>query len=353
MEEKTRPIYFKKPDGEITKLQNPAFLVGNGINYDEKDESSWTSLLISVLPQDIKEKISNEKEKAEYAKKDEKTKNKEALDKILKGLTYPEIAELADLSEEKTFSIKRQIANKINEIDKRNANNNKIHEKFVGFCEQNHIPILTTNFDHRLLSGLGIKKERAYSGQIETPHWFYTEEEKMNPRKISYRYPFRAYFAKERLKSEEINNEFAIWHIHGTKRYINSICINNVDYARNIAEIDKLIRHKNLIKENNWIGKHSWIDIFMKNDLVIVGFGLDYAETDIRWLLRERLVYQKFINQQGNQSRAATIYIYRKGHEDSDMPSGKKEFFDALDIDFVSMPQDDIYSLNKYLSTHK
>ena len=327
---------LKDKNGNPIELKQPAFLVGNGINLADDMSLSWSNLLIGILPK----KIRNEIQQAGKQK---------TLEQCLQGLTYPEIAELADLhykknannNKAKTPSIKRQICDS---LDNRR---NKTHKDFIDFCIKNNIPVLTTNFDHRLISNLKIKKKDG----IEMPFWFLTKEEKINKHLIPYQHPFRAYFAeKEFNDDDDINNKFAVWHVHGTKKYINSICINNVDYARNIAEIDKLIRNKEPIGEN-WVERHSWIDIFMRNDLVILGFALDSAETDIRWLLRERYIYLQYKNKNKPVS-TQTIYIYNQDKEAIEMPFGKKAFFDAFDIKCVPMKQNDIFKL-EYLSGKK
>ena len=84
----------------------------------------------------------------------------------------------------------------------------------------------------------------------------------------------------------------------------------------------------------------------MKNDLIILGLALKSQETDLRWLLRERYVYQKLTYKSENLF-ASTIYIYdtQKG-----IASGTKKLFESLGIICVPMNQDDIFNLEKYLS---
>lgn len=62
-------------------LHRPAFLIGNGINYVNKENNlSWTKLLIDLFPEKYRSKISKESSEVNLN---------------LDGLTYPEIAELA------------------------------------------------------------------------------------------------------------------------------------------------------------------------------------------------------------------------------------------------------------------
>lgn len=316
---------LKDEKGNPIKLNQPAFLVGNGINLaDGCNELKWNKLLSKVIfgTSDID------------------------IEQEFKGLNYPEIAELAELYQKNKTkkenikidpdkTIKKQICEEI--IKREEAKNkNEISKLFVTFCRDNNIPVLTTNFDHRLLLSLDITKEKSKNFEkkmIETPFWFLTKEEKLNNHLIPYRYPFRAYFAEDEIKPENIRNEFAVWHVHGTKRYIDSISINYIDYARNIAEIDKMIRDKKALEKPKWKGKNTWIDIFMKNDLIILGLALDSQETDLRWLLRERYYYQQYMKSKHGQPEALTLYIYRKNaDEEKAMPTGKKELFHNMNI---------------------
>jgi hypothetical protein len=79
--------YIPNDEGSI-ELENPAILLGNGINYTDKDHTiSWTNLLISLFPKSYKE------EKESILKKNED--KEDVFD--LEGISYPEIAELAEL----------------------------------------------------------------------------------------------------------------------------------------------------------------------------------------------------------------------------------------------------------------
>ena len=42
---------------------------------------------------------------------------------------------------------------------------------------------------------------------------------------------------------------------------------------------------------SNDIQIHSWIDLFFTTNVHIIGFGLDYSEQDIWWILNKRKRY--------------------------------------------------------------
>lgn len=86
-------------------------------------------------------------------------------------------------------------------------------------------------------------------------------------------------------------NKPPIWHIHGEVRRKNSLILSHDEYAR---LTNKIIEYSNTRKDdyvfyNQDIHVKSWIDYFILGDLYILGFGFDYAEFDLWWLVNRRL----------------------------------------------------------------
>ena len=82
-----------------------------------------------------------------------------------------------------------------------------------------------------------------------------------------------------------------IWHIHGEQRRKSSIILSHDEYAR---LTQKIIEHINKIGNGyafdfNCFNVKSWVDYFIIADIYIVGFGFDYSEFDLWWLLNRRL----------------------------------------------------------------
>ena len=135
--------------------------------------------------------------------------------------------------------------------------------------------ILTTNYDYCLESATGVV---AISANIR-------EEKRYN------------LFRKRKL------NNSNIWHIHGELDRPRTITLGHdhyVGYLNNIKEylvwerknISKELanRHSpfmqgNITFDNGKAIPYSWIDIFLRDDIHMFGFGLDYSEIDIWWLL--------------------------------------------------------------------
>lgn len=94
-----------------------------------------------------------------------------------------------------------------------------------------------------------------------------------------------------------------IWHIHGDVKAPASIMLGFDQYCRYLRRIELYVLGKlkgisevpleqRIVEIQNDINVKSWIDLFFLSDIYIVGFGLDYSEIDIWWLLchRARLI---------------------------------------------------------------
>lgn len=82
-----------------------------------------------------------------------------------------------------------------------------------------------------------------------------------------------------------------IWHIHGEVRKKSSLILTHDEYGRlcrDILNVARLNGNK-YEKFKDEISMNSWIDYFITADIYIIGFGLDFSEFDIWWLLNRRL----------------------------------------------------------------
>lgn len=81
-----------------------------------------------------------------------------------------------------------------------------------------------------------------------------------------------------------------IWHIHGELRRPSSLILSHDEYAH---LMERIIEHNKIgykyEKNRNDLEMDSWIDYFIKGNVFILGFGYDYAEFDMWWLLTRRL----------------------------------------------------------------
>lgn len=84
-----------------------------------------------------------------------------------------------------------------------------------------------------------------------------------------------------------------VFHIHGEARKTSSIILGSDKYARLLSRIIMEADNRgNHYKSNQDKGLpqtyDSWIDYFLLGDVYILGFGYDFAESDLWWLLQRK-----------------------------------------------------------------
>ena len=150
--------------------------------------------------------------------------------------------------------------------------------------------LLALNFDHILTTNYSCEIECASLNipkiskeYIKEKQCFYsTENEKGSQRKF-YITTFN------RIKDTINGGEHDIWHIHGDVALPDSIALNNEYYGKLVG------RYQKWITENHAPEKiKSWIDAFLYGDLYILGFGMNFDETDLWWLLEYKAKNENF-----------------------------------------------------------
>lgn len=364
---------INKDNNLDVELLNPAFLIGNGINYHDCYSFSWSKLLTELLPENyfensddgldeilkkVLDKIKSEesvlfdksmltdeesKKILPLIKKQLETKKK-LFDRNMDGLTYPEIAELAlRESDSHIKNFKSRVAQRTVEEQKKFFSEK--HNQLLQFAQKNNLPVLTTNYDLSFLEATNEDNEKIINKK--NFHWIKIRK------KEDKTYLSNAYFRGKRINKEktelDVSKEFAIWHIHGVadpKSYSNSIKLTNKDYANTIKRLSISIEK---MKKNHctseWLDYYSWIKIIMTNDLIIAGLGLESSETDLRWLLVERYIYHKNLNKKDiNHKIPNTVYIYS-----NELPNGTKKYFEKLNITMIKKEYDEVFDVSKYL----
>ncbi len=98
------------------------------------------------------------------------------------------------------------------------------------------------------------------------------------------------------------NNVKRIWHLHGHAKNPSSMLIGHYYYGNMLAKIRRYLQkvgnhYKNVQESGSSPSVNSWIDAFIMNDVYVLGFGYDFAEMDMWWLLerknRENAVHGK------------------------------------------------------------
>lgn len=98
-----------------------------------------------------------------------------------------------------------------------------------------------------------------------------------------------------------------VWHVHGDVSTPQSIVLGHDRYVESCAQMKRYMDLEGLkfarmdpvkavFKQSDSIDLskvHSWIDLFLTRDVHIVGFGLDFTEVDIWYLLSYRARHHK------------------------------------------------------------
>lgn len=128
-----------------------------------------------------------------------------------------------------------------------------------------------------------------------------------------------------------------IWHIHGEGRRKSSMVLTHDEYARLIHKlIEENRTNQNKYEEyRNEVAYKSWLDYFLMSNLYILGFGMDFAEFDIWWILNRR---------KREKSQTGNIYYYAP----KDLSESKRFVLEKMDVTiltFEDIPSDNFDGL--------
>lgn len=165
--------------------------------------------------------------------------------------------------------------------------------------------LVNCNFDYVLTTNYSYEIEASLLG-----------EEKLSPPQIA---KLMNYHEVDNAQTQFLINTFnqvgetPIWHIHGEARKPDSMilghyyygkllrrCVARLDGTKEILEDKKLVYHgkekeftRNIkVKRPQKIG--SWIDAFVLGDVYILGFGMDFSEADLWWLIEYKRNHPNF-----------------------------------------------------------
>lgn len=158
--------------------------------------------------------------------------------------------------------------------------------------------LLNAGFDDILTTNYSYELEEAASGKD-----FLTEDEIASMR---HYIGFRKNSEKRYLihTFNEIKKpKNRIWHIHGEAANTDSIVIGHYYYGNLLYQCQQLVHRR---EKDHWrykkAARNSWVDAFLTGDLYVLGFGFDYSETDLWWLLSKKALMHH---------RCGSCYIYR------------------------------------------
>ncbi|MGM0408598.1 MAG: SIR2 family protein [Bacteroidota bacterium] len=281
---------------------NKTILIGNDIN-NINNSTSWDNLLNRIIKT--------------CGNNNSISKNKPfpiLYEEIfLKGIMTNNIEE---------YYLKTEIAKIIDNIEP-----NEIHKELIELNVTNYI---TTNYDYvleKVLIGDKPTQEINNNGIIKETKYSVFRHNNIGQKKF--------------------------WHIHGETNVPNSITLGFEHYGGQLQQFrnytvtgtnykNKKINSKSLhrrIKENNLNGQ-SWIDLMFLDEIHILGLGLGFEETDIWWLLTNRVRFQN--EKKGNRKNRIIYYSPLKFRSQS-----KEEIMKAYDIKLNYIDEQDRLSYYK------
>lgn len=257
---------------------------GNGLNRISENSVTWDDLL--------------DKMKAGNQFAHQSLPNTMVYERIFMERHKAGASEKAD-----ELELKNQIA-----FEMRSQGSNELFELLASMPFENYI---TTNYDY------------AFEEAIKIPAIPLSNED--------------VYSLRRKRAYQTNSGQKYLWNIHGEIDHPKSIMLGLDHYCGSVSKLDSYIkgsykhkvdgvsksvtdmRHK---LETNEYCYTSWIDLFFSTDVHIIGFSLDYSETDIWWLLNKRA---RFSTEELVKNR---VYFYG-----SNINSEMKELLKAFHVE--------------------
>lgn len=246
-------------------MKNSVFF-GNGFNRLSEGSKSWSDLLESIADGKVINGITNtlQYEDLYLCDKIDVTK----LPSSMSGYSQE-------------YKVKYKIAKLVSDF--------KTNDAFEFLVNLGVDAYITTNYDETLEMQAKLGGWKKYWAEFDISERLYSIRRK------------HVYVSSKR------NKKMTIWPIHGEAGYPQSIMLGYDHYCGAIGKIDSYLKgfyeYKNKVKDlvevesmverlrSNDIQIHSWIDLFFTTNVHIIGFGLDYSEQDIWWILNKRKRY--------------------------------------------------------------
>lgn len=268
-----------------------ALLIGNGVNRLTDDSYSWESIITEL---------------ARFADKSEAAA--EHLNQKPFTLVFEEVfLRSARAKGIKEFELKKRVASVINEIP-----HNEYHRGFMGSGVRH---ILTTNYDYNL-------------------------ENSMDAQDVDSSPSRETRYSVFRRRSV---NGVDVWHIHGESDHPNTLMLGHDHFSGALQKMRTYLttgsKRQSTYQSPFRAGKtdfdmsadgvYSWVDVFLRDDVHIIGLSLDYTEIGLWWLIiyKERLRLQ-------DESTGRTLF-YELGPRATSTSPGKKALLRSFGVDVV------------------
>lgn len=202
--------------------------------------------------------------------------------------------------------------------------------------------MLSIPFDHILTTNYSYEIERVADSRIKNDGKKCKDlMETTNGKRAEQKYMLHTY---NHIRYNGLDHK--IWHIHGEARKIDSVIIGHYYYGMLLARCQEVLnKRKNVqfkLQQNNKPPIiQTWLDAFIMGDVHVLGFGYDFSEMDLWWLLnrkkREKADHGKlyfYDHEEGNGLKHSLMSTY--GAEVRNLgyftkPSNYQQFYiDAL-----------------------
>jgi len=262
-------------------MKSTSVLLGNGINQLGHTGSSWNDVLSELADYAGRPQIMDEAEYKPFTL---------IYEEIIAALTGPDPDELES-------DVKRKVAEAVKAIPR-----NSYHEEF---SRLNFKHILTTNYDYNFghnAKSANIRPESKYS------------------------------VFRRRLTADK-----SIWMMHGEVEKPDTIMLGHEQYAGALQKIRTYVtkkgKYSSPFRANDYnfdANKkvHSWVDVFLRDDIHILGFSLDYTEIELWWLI----AYKTRLKRRSSLEIGATFfYLFSKDRKES-KTKAKVAILESLEI---------------------
>ena len=153
--------------------------------------------------------------------------------------------------------------------------------------------LLSLDFDYILTTNYSCEIECASLNLSKVPQKYIEESQKFYSTEKEKRSQKKFYITTFNRIQDRINGgEHDIWHIHGDVALPDSIALNNEYYGKLVGRYQEWINANCRDCETKEI--KSWIDAFLYGNLYILGFGMNFDETDLWWLLEYKAKKKNF-----------------------------------------------------------
>lgn len=280
-------------------MNKTAFL-GNGINYLSDFAISWDNLLIELMGS-----------------------NKFEMKFLPNLMTYERLRLNWGTTHGTTNDLKLTIAEKL-----KNRSTNEFYERIL---ELNFTNYITTNYDYSIIN--------SYLKQDSKNSIVNNSNENL--------YSIRRNISLVNSKNKIVGK---VWNIHGEIDYPKTIMLGMNHYCGSVGKIDLYLKgkydfsykkdHPPILPIEEKIKKQSfdevsWVELFFSSNVHIAGFGFDFGEIDLWWILTRRARLMSTLNP-GNR-----IYYYTKPFsqvtKEIELELRKREMLRSLFVDIVEI----------------